>query len=115
MAAPKWEAAHVSEIRFREGVPGREIGVVRVPAEVDAILGCLRRAAEVGKTDGKREWPACLDLVGERPERGRWLYDPATGEFSRLDPLVQRVYRVAESDRARLNARFGPQSENRSP
>src|SRR5688572_21283561 len=106
LAAPKWDAAHVKEVRFREGVPGQEVRVVGTPKEVEELLGYFQRATEVGKTEGKRDWPKCMDLVGERPESGRWLYDPITGEFTRLDPKAQSVYRFAESDRRRVNAHF---------
>ena len=105
-AGPKWEAAHVRELRFREGVPGEQVRQITDPKEVEEILVCFRRATEAAKTQGNRVWPKCLDFVGERPESGRWLYDSDAGEFTRLDPRVERIYRLSDSDRLRVNACF---------
>src|SRR5688572_12770514 len=105
-AAQKWAVEHVKEFRFRDGVPGEEFRVVVQPKQLEELVSFLQRATDVGKGDGRRKWPKSFDIVGQRPESGRWLYDPATGEFSRLDPLVHRVYRFSESDRAVVNAYF---------
>lgn len=105
-ATPKWTTTHVNEVRLRDGVPGEEISVMRDSKEIETFLGYLKRGRKAGKNERGGQWPLCFDLVGERPERGRWLYDPAAGEFTRLDHFPKRVYRLLEIDRLHVNACF---------
>jgi hypothetical protein len=117
-AWPKWLPEHVREIRFRNGIPGEQIRVVSDGGEVEKILAAFRRAKEVGKeaTDLTwKSWEVCLDMLGERPENGRWLLNLSTGDCTFLDPLGQPVYRLTEEDRQMMKTYFQPKEKEASP
>lgn len=109
---PKWLPEHVSEVRFRDGVPGAQLRVVVDRSEIEKILATLRRAREVTKKEvtkkevPARRWQVCVDFVGERPESGRWLLDLDTGDCTFLDPLIQPIYRIRNEDREMLTIYF---------
>lgn len=74
----EWNAGHMTEVRFRVGVPGELANSVSEAKELTEILACFRRAVVVDSVSTEQKWPFCFDLVGERPEAGRWLYQDHT-------------------------------------
>ena len=106
---PKWTSTHVSEIRFRDGVPGEQRRAVSSPAEIEEILEAFRRAKGVRKKDApNRSWQVCVDVIGQRPEAGRWLLNLDTGDCAFLDPFVQPTYRLLGDERQMLKKYFIP-------
>jgi hypothetical protein len=106
---PKWISAHVSEIRFRDGVPGVQIRAATDRGEIDKILAIFRRAQDTReKGVAAGTWRVCVDMTGERPEAGRWLLNLDTGNCTFLDPLAQSIYRLAEDDRKMMKEYFEP-------
>jgi hypothetical protein len=105
---PKWTSTHVSEIRFRDGVPGEQLRAVSSPSEIEKILEVFRRAEEVRKKDAPNRWQVCIDVIGQRPEAGRWLLNLDTGDCAFLDPFVQPTYRLLGDERQMLKKYFLP-------
>jgi hypothetical protein len=110
-AGPDWSRGTVTEVRVRDGIPGKQIATVSRRAQVEFALAAFQHASKVRATDADRQrlWRSvCFDIEGTPPLAGRWLYEPTTGLFTRMDPLVQRVYRMTDADRVRFNALFEP-------
>lgn len=108
-AGPDWSQARVQEIRFRDGVPGNQIAAIVDAAQIEVVRSAFQRStrAQPSEADRKRLWSSmCFDVLGERPIKGRWLYEPDTGMFSRMDPLMQPVFLMTSEDKLRLNALF---------
>ena len=108
-AGPNWSQGTEQEIRFRDGVPGNQIAVTVDAAQIDFVRSAFQRSTKAQPSEGdrKRLWSSmCFDVLGERPIKGRWLYEPDTGMFSRMDPLMQPVFLMTADDRSRFNALF---------
>lgn len=120
---PEWLPVHVRELRFRDGVPGKQLRAATDRGEIEKILAALRTAQPVKKVtwwnrlfgrksdDRTFEWQVCMDVIGERPEAGRWLLNLETGEATFLDAFVQPVYRVSEDGRRTLGRWFRREPE----
>ena len=111
---PEWLPTHVSEIRFRDGVPGGQIRTTTDRNEIEAILQAFRRAQKVRTKESSVRWQqVCFDMIGERPEQGRWLLNLDNGYCALLDPFNQPVYQLTEADRQMLRKYF-PKGEKDS-
>ena len=111
--APDWTSARASEVRLRDGVPGTEVAVLSDVAKVEVVLRAFRAASRINVADQERRrlWAAlCFDIVGAQAFSGRWLYEPESGTFSKLDPKIQPVFRLTAEDRNRINALFPKKS-----
>ena len=107
--APDWSQAHVHEVLFRDGVPGNQVAAIVDAARIEVVRAAFLHSARVQPTeaDRKRLWSStCFDVTGDRPIKGRWLYEPESGIFSRMDPLKQPVFRMTTEDRSRFNDLF---------
>jgi hypothetical protein len=105
---PDWTRARASEVRLRDGVPGAEVAVLS-DAKIEVVLRAFRAASRVNVTDQERRrlWAArCFDVVGDQAVSGRWLYEPESGTFSKMDPKIQPGFLLTADDRSRINALF---------
>lgn len=102
-AKPAWKAGSISrlEIRDQAFVVTRTISA---GAELEALVAGMRAAKEVVSAREGHAWTHKLDFDGGEQESGRWLYDAASGEFTRLSKLATPIYRLDEDTRRMLNA-----------
>lgn len=108
-AAPSWVAGHISEVQIRD----HRFLLVRTiseRSEIGELARCLRRATRVGENRESFKWTHKLSVVGKRPEKGSWLYNDTTGEFTRLSKAVTPIYRLGDPDRAWLNRLLKPEA-----
>lgn len=101
-----WREAKMTEVQFQSMATSVRT-TVRDPDDIAFMREAFRRATKVApvqKADYEplgRQW--AISLHGERPFSGIWLYDPASGRFTRLDPFTHPIYCFNEKDRDRIN------------
>lgn len=111
VSSPRFGNASIREVRFRDGIPGEQVAVATEGSGLDAVVRALERAKRisVGEAEHRRlRASLCFDVIGDRAVSGRWLYDPESGMFSKLDHRAHPVFRMAEDDRVAVNALFLP-------
>jgi hypothetical protein len=106
---PKWRSERVTAIDIRDS-DFKLLRSVQDRAEVNDLLACLEQAKKIGDSRAPHNWTHKIDIAGS----GRWLYDASSGEFTVLSKAVTPVYRVAETDKGRLEAFFVNAEPNHS-
>lgn len=111
VSSPRFGNANLREVRFRDGIPGEQVAVAAEGSGLDGVVRAFERAdrIRVGEAEHRRlRASLCFDVIGDRAVSGRWLYEPESGMFSKLDHRAHPVFQMAEDDRAAVNALFLP-------
>jgi hypothetical protein len=98
---PDYSKARVTYAAIRDSVPGKEVAVIRSEFELKMLTDAFARATRRKLTKDqyrKLVWPQCIDVIGDRPIRGRWLVNLETGTISRLNHLIQPVLVLTPAD-----------------
>ena len=114
---PSWVPAHIKEFRLLKHT--QEVRVIKDVQDINALAQCLSRADTTVKVtfwsfvfgsskykEGKYKFNSTIDVIGDKPESGRWMYDSVQGVFTYLDPFIQSVYKLNEKDREVVNGFF---------
>ncbi|HET9554631.1 MAG TPA: hypothetical protein VFP50_16820 [Anaeromyxobacteraceae bacterium] len=70
-------------------------------AELDALLACLGRAERIESQRESGRWTHRIDIFGDAPGHGRWLYDATSGDLRYLTVKVSPTYRLSAADKSR--------------
>jgi hypothetical protein len=106
---PNYSSARVTHATIRDSVPGEEIAVIRSEVELKMLIGAFARATPrklTGDQYGELVWRQCVDVIGDRPIRGRWLVNLETGTMSRLSHFIEPVLVLTPADAEMLRRLF---------
>ena len=114
---PNWDPAHIKEFRLLKHA--KEVRVIKDVPDINAFAQCLSCADTIVKVtfwsfvfgsskykESKYKFNTTIDVIGDKPESGRWMYDSVQGVFTYLDPFIQSVYKLNEKDREVVNRFF---------
>jgi hypothetical protein len=108
-AADLWDGPHVKWVRV-EALHGGLSRSISDRVALDVLIACLRRAERLGAHREARRWTHRIDIQGDTEGQGRWLYDAAAGELTRLTKAVSPIYRLSAADKSKAEELMLPDS-----
>ena len=94
LAGPPLKTREIGKIDIRD----RDFHIVwhiTAPSEIEAVVGCLRRAVPVKIDQLPHGWSHKIDI----DTSGRWLYDEPSGIFALLTYNLDKAYRLSIEDK----------------
>jgi hypothetical protein len=97
---PSFSEFKVDEIKVLDS-SFKLIRVIKDTSEINDLKGLILIPGDLNYSDNPLKYNYKIDVLSNQKDRGRWLYDDASGSIVYLSHLKQPKYRV--SDIAKFN------------